>query len=117
MKPNKKTLQEKSKKLKRRIEDLSIADKRKVRAIAVKYEPGKKKAPKIVATGRGKVAEQILQLAEDNRIPMFEDQALTDLLSKLDLDMEIPPELYTLVAEVLAFVYQLNSLAKKKRKQ
>lgn len=116
MNQNKKSLQEKSKKLKRHIEDLTLPEKKKLKAIAVKYEPGKSKAPKIVATGRGAVAEQILLLAEENRIPMYEDQALTELLSKLDLDMEVPPELYTLVAEVLAFVYQLNKLAKKKRK-
>jgi flagellar biosynthesis protein len=85
-------------------------------AIAVKYDVEGGKAPKIMATGQGNIADMILQVAEENRIPFFEDSSLVDLLSKLDLDSEIPPELYTLVAEVLAFVYQLDKLAKKRQK-
>ncbi len=84
--------------------------------VAVKYDVDGAKAPKIMATGQGNIADMILQVAEENRIPFFEDPSLADLLSKLDLDSEIPPELYTLVAEVLAFVYQLDKLAKKRQK-
>ncbi len=112
----KKTLAEKSKQLKRRLDQLQgTKTGEKIRAIAVKYDPKKGRAPRIIATGRGPVAEQILKLAEENRIPMYEDDVLTELLSKLELDMEIPAELYTMVAEVLAFVYQLNKLAKSKK--
>ncbi len=113
---NKKSLADKSKQLKRRLDQLqSTKTGDKVRAIAVKYDPKKGRAPRIVASGRGPVAEQILKLAEENRIPLYEDEVLTELLSKLELDMEIPAELYTMVAEVLAFVYQLNKLAKAKK--
>lgn len=116
MKPErKKQLIEKTKRFKKRVEQLQPQNPSKVRAIAVKYDAKKGKAPRIVATGRGAVAEQILKLAEDNKIPLYEDSTLTDLLSKLDLDMEIPAELYTMVAEVLAFVYQLDKLAKARR--
>ena len=110
-----KRLKQNQKKIKRHIEDLSPADKHKMRAIALKYDLGKKKAPKIIATGKGVVAEKILQVAQDNQIPFFEDKALTDLLAKLELDVEIPPELFTMVAEVLAVVYQMNKLAQKKK--
>ena len=60
------------------------------------------------------VAEKILHLAEAHKIPFFEDPSLTDLLAKLELNSDVPPEMYTLVAEVLAFVYQLDKMAKKR---
>jgi flagellar biosynthesis protein len=92
-----------------------LENKAKKSVIAIKYDVEGGKAPKIIATGKGSIADMILQVAEENRIPFFEDPSLADLLSKLDIDSEIPPELYTLVAEVLAFVYQLDKLAKKRQ--
>lgn len=111
-KPNKSGL----KKIKQYREQLDLPEKQKVRAIAIKYDVDKSKAPKIVATGKGSVAEMILQVAEENKIPFYEDPSLADLLSKLELEEDVPPELYGLVAEVLAFVYQLDKLAKKRKK-
>ncbi len=121
MNPDKKSLpnpllNKKAKRLKRSLDQLDLPDKKNLKAVAVKYQPGKDKAPKIVATGKATVAEKILELAEENKIPFFEDETLTDLLSKLDLNTEIPAEMYTLVAEVLAFVYQLDKLAKARLK-
>lgn len=105
-----------SKKIRTKREDLQQpGNKSKLRAVALKYDLDKGKAPKILATGKGSVAEMILQVAEENRVPFYEDESLADLLSKLDLETEIPGELYTLVAEVLAFVYQLDKLAKKRQ--
>lgn len=101
--------------LKRYKEDLTSTGKPKLKAVAIQYDVDKERAPKIVAMGRGSVAEMILDIAEDNRIPFYEDPILTDLLSKLEVSAEIPGELYTLVAEVLAFVYQLDKLAKKRQ--
>jgi flagellar biosynthesis protein len=112
----KKSYEEKSKNIRRSLDDLTPKDRKNVRAIALNYEFGKKKAPRIVATGRGKIAESILQLAEENQVPLYEDESLTELLSKLDLDTEIPPQLFALVAEVLAVVYQMNKLSKSKGK-
>lgn len=89
---------------------------KKRQAIAIKYDIEKGRAPKIMATGQGNIADMILQVAEENKVPFYEDSSLADLLSKLELESEIPPELYTLVAEVLAFVYQLDKLAKKRQK-
>ena len=103
--------------IKKRVEDLNLPkDKSKLRAVAVKYEVKKSKAPKIVAIGRGGIAKDILDLAEEHRVPLYEDKTLMELLSKLEVNDQIPPELYTVVAEILAFVYQLDKLAKKKKK-
>lgn len=109
-------IKKKAKNIRRTLDQLSDRDPKNVRAIALNYEFGKKKAPRIVATGRGKIAENILQLAEENQVPLYEDENLTELLSKLDLDTEIPPQLFTLVAEVLAVVYQMNKLSNNKSK-
>ncbi len=111
-----KTVPNKAKRIKHHISELDLPELKKLRAVAVKYDIKKGKAPKIIATGKGVLAEQILRLAEDHKVPFFEDQSLTDLLAKLDLNDDVPPELYTLVAEVLAFVYQLDKLAKQKKK-
>jgi flagellar biosynthesis protein len=104
------------KKIKHRVDQLETKPLGKSRAIALKYDVDKSKAPKIVATGKGNIAEMILKVAEENKIPFYEDESLTDLLSKLELDDEVPKDLYGLVAEVLAFVYQLDRLAKKRQK-
>ncbi|NBV43085.1 FhlB domain-containing protein [bacterium] len=110
-------LNKKAKKLKRHLDELDLPERKNLQAVAVRYRPGKDKAPIIVATGKANVAEKILQLAEEHRIPFYEDSTLTDLLAKLNLNMEVPAELYTLVAEVLAFVYQLDKMAKNRRKR
>ncbi|MFH1617327.1 MAG: EscU/YscU/HrcU family type III secretion system export apparatus switch protein [Candidatus Margulisiibacteriota bacterium] len=85
-------------------------------AIAMRYDVEKDKAPLILASGRGPVADEILRIAEDNKIPLYEDPELAKLLGKLEIDTEIPAELYMLVAEVLFFVFQLDRMAEKKEK-
>lgn len=85
-------------------------------AIALRYDIDKDKAPLVLASGRGPVADEILRIAEDNKIPLYEDPELSKLLAKLELDSEIPPELYTLVAEVLFFVYKLDRMAQKRER-
>lgn len=81
------------------------------KAVALKYVPGESEAPVIVAKGRGKVAEAILDKAKENGVHVQEDAALVEVLSKLDLDEQIPAELYQLVAEVLTYVYRADRLA------
>lgn len=73
------------------------------KAVALSYDP-EDKAPKIVATGQGHIAEKIIQTAEEAKVPVHKDETLTDTLSKLDIGDFIPPELYEVVAEVLVFV-------------
>ena len=82
------------------------------KAVALKYEPGERSAPVLIAKGKGHMADQILEKAQENGIPIQEDSSLVEVLSKLDVDQEIPPELYTLVAEILSFVYRSDRKAK-----
>lgn len=78
-------------------------------AIALRYEPKKDQAPKLVGKGKGHLAEKILELARQNNIPIREDKNLVQILSRLELNQEIPADVYKAVAEILAFVYRLSS--------
>ncbi len=95
---------------------LSDSGDQKRTAIALRYDVDKDAAPLVLASGRGVVAEEILRIAEENKIPLYENSKLAELLSKLQLDTQIPPELYPLVAEVLYYVYQLDQMAEKRKK-
>jgi flagellar biosynthesis protein len=75
-------------------------------AVALHYD--EKNAPRISAKGRGKIADEILALAEEHGIPLHQDRELSALLAQLELGEEIPQELYLAVAEVLAFAYMLT---------
>lgn len=79
------------------------------KAVALKYDAGRDRAPRIAATGRGEIAKKIIAVAEKNNIPLYEDKNLIQVLEALDVETEIPPELYRAVAEVLAFVYRINN--------
>jgi len=85
-------------------------------AVALRYDIEKDAAPLVIASGRGVVADEILRIAEENRIPLYENPRLAEILSKLELDTQIPKEMYVLVAEVLYFVYQLDRMAEKRQK-
>ena len=78
------------------------------KAVALKYDVSKDRAPRVVARGRGAIAEKIIAIAKENHVPLYEDQNLVQILEALELETEIPPELYRAVAEVLAFIYRLN---------
>ncbi len=77
-------------------------------ATALQYEPENGGAPRVVASGQRKVAEQILAEARKHNILIYEDTALTSALSHVNLGEEIPPELYQVVAQVLAYIYRVN---------
>ncbi len=77
-------------------------------AAAIRYDADKSDAPRLTAKGSGQVAEKIIELARRHDIPVREDRVLVQILSKLDIDRQIPPELYRAVAEILAFVYSAN---------
>lgn len=83
--------------------------KRQNSAVALKYRSDLDKAPKVVAKGEGKVAQRIITLAKEHQIHIHQDPDLIEVLSHLDLNQEIPPHVYAVVAEILAFVYTLNS--------
>lgn len=77
------------------------------KAAGLKYKKGDN-APKIIGLGKGHIAEKIIELARENDIPIVKNPLLAHELTKLDLDQEIPPELYTAVAEILAFIYKTS---------
>jgi len=81
------------------------------KAVALKYEPEVRTAPVLIAKGQGAVADEIMRRARESGVPVQEDPSLVEVLSKLDLEQEIPPELYQLVAEVLSFVYRSDQRA------
>lgn len=78
------------------------------KAAALRYDRVRDNAPRVVAKGRGKIAEKIVALAQNHDIPLVEDHNLIQMLEALDVDTEIPAELYSAVAEVLVFIYRLN---------
>ncbi len=78
------------------------------KAAALKYNAQISSAPVVKAKGVGDVAEKIIEVAREHNIPIKEDADLVELLVQLDLEQEIPPELYKIVAEILAFVYNLD---------
>lgn len=87
-----------------------MTDKKHIRkeAIALSYDPNVGEAPKVVAKGRGKIAENILAKAEEHNVPIQEDPTLVELLGQLDVNETIPEQLYQAVAEVFAFIYHVD---------
>lgn len=81
-------------------------------AVALAYNPGDM-APAVIATGKGLIADKIIDGAKENDIPLYEDNKLANTLSKLDLGDSIPPELYSVVAEVLVFVDKMDKIKSK----
>jgi len=75
----------------------------------LKYDREADIAPKVIAKGGGLIAEKIIELARENNIPLKSDPVLVQMLSKLDIDEQIPVELYKAVAEIFAFVYSVNN--------
>ena len=83
-------------------------DKQIKKAAAINYDQAKNMAPRVVAKGKGPIAEQIIQVARKNDVPRLEDRNLANVLEAMELETEIPPDLYRAVAEVLVFIYRLN---------
>lgn len=88
-------------------------DNKKVQqAIALEYNPAED-APRVIASGRGVLAEKIIQKAKESDVPIHRDDKLADTLSRLEIGEMIPPELYEVVAEVLIFVDVMDKLKSK----
>lgn len=79
------------------------------RAVALRYSG--EGAPRVTAKGAGQVAERILAAAEEHDIPLYEDPQLLQLLAQIDLNAEIPEELYVAIARIIAFAYSLSGKA------
>lgn len=78
-------------------------------AVALSYEAGDE-APRIIATGKGAIAERIIEKAKENDVPLYEDSKLAGTLGRLEIGDTIPPELYEVVAEILLFVDDMDKL-------
>ena len=81
-------------------------------AVALAYMPGDA-APKILATGKGAIAEKIIETAKEADVPFYKDDKLADTLSRLEIGDMIPPELYEVVAEILVFVNDMDKIRAK----
>ena len=78
-------------------------------AVALEYEKGSREAPRVVAKGRGELARRIVELAEENGVTIDANGPLAEALSGVELDEQIPLELYEAVAEVIGFVLRANA--------
>lgn len=87
-------------------------DKKNKTAVALKYDPSDV-APKIIATGKGYLAEKIIEQAKEDDVPLYKDSKLAKTLSKLEIGDAIPRELYAAVAEILVYVDDMEKMKAK----
>ncbi|MGP3779675.1 EscU/YscU/HrcU family type III secretion system export apparatus switch protein [Halanaerobium saccharolyticum] len=80
------------------------------KTVALKYNQNTDRAPKIIASGKGSIAEMIIKKARQENIPIREDKDVVQVLAELNIGDEIPEELYTVIAEILSFFYDLEDL-------
>jgi len=88
--------------------DGNAGEKKIKKAVALGYDPSKDGAPQVLAKGKGLAADRIVEIAKEKGVDLYEDPALVEALSAVDIGKEIPEELYKVVAEVLAFIYSLD---------
>ncbi len=89
-----------------------MTEKKEKTAVALAYNPGDD-APKILATGKGYIAERIIEEAKEHDVPFYKDDKLAETLSRLEIGDAIPPELYEVVAEILVFVDGMDKIKAK----
>lgn len=87
-------------------------EQQKKTAVALQYERGDD-APKVVAMGKGLLADKIIDKAKETDVPLYKDEKLAKSLSTLEIGDSIPPELYEVVAEILVFVDRMDRLKNK----
>lgn len=85
------------------------------KAVALEYDRTNDSSPRVTASGKGAIAEQILQIAFDRGIKVRQDAELVDILALVEVDSPIPLEAFAAVAEILAYVYQANAGAKQRQ--
>lgn len=101
----------------RPIEEPETDPNAEAQAVALRYDMERDRAPKVVAKGKGYVAENIMTVAQMNAVPVYQNKTLVNMLMALDIDREIPPELYRAIAEVMAYVYRIDKRAGERRKK
>ena len=83
-------------------------NKKILKAAALSYDMKNNQAPTLRAKGQGDIAKNIIKLAKEHNIPIKKDEDLIELLTKLEIDQEIPPNMYKAVAEIFSFIYELS---------
>lgn len=83
-------------------------DNKTKQAVAISYDAKEDSAPKVIAKGQGYIAEKILETGLGHQIPVYQNQGLVNMLMAVELDKEIPPELYQAVAQVLVYIYKMD---------
>lgn len=91
-------------------------NKRK-KAAALSYKQEQALAPIVSAKGKGIVADNIIKKAKENNVPIIEDASLVEILSEININETIPPTLFEAVAEVFAFIYQVDQEAKQSKSE
>jgi flagellar biosynthesis protein len=77
-------------------------------AIAIGYDGERDEAPRVLAKGFGKIAEEIVEIGKENDVMIREDELLFESLARLDVSENVPPKLYQVIAELLAYVYKVE---------
>ena len=81
------------------------------KAVALKYKAYEDLAPKVIAKGKGELAKKIIEKAKEFDVPLFQNETLTDMLLNVEVDEEIPPQMYNAVVEVFIWLYKLEEKA------
>ena len=87
------------------------------KAVALRYDENKEAAPVIVASGLGYVAEKIVEIANDNEIPVYEDNSLATVLTQLELGTEIPEELYQAIVDIYVYFLKFSPSMEKEEEE
>lgn len=91
---------------------MNKVDEKRKDAIALKYQSKFDTAPKVVAKGKGLIADKIVSRAKDFGVPIQEEPSIVEVLSNLEINQQIPKDLYNVVAEVFAFIYRADKQIK-----
>jgi flagellar biosynthesis protein len=86
--------------------------KKREKAVALRYKSDTDSAPRVVAKGEGYIATRIREIAQEHGVPVSRNDDLVELLAQVELDREIPSELYGAVAEILSWIYRANESIK-----
>ncbi len=90
-------------------------DNKVKQAVALSYNAKQDNAPRVIAKGQGYIADKILETGQGHQIPVYQNQGLANMLMAVELDKEIPAELYQAVAQVLVYIYQMDQSKAKAR--
>jgi flagellar biosynthesis protein len=85
------------------------------KVVALRYKEDDSRAPTVVAKGEGDIARKIKEIARKEGIPIHRDDDLVELLAQIEIDREIPPELYSAIAEILSWIYKANTTLEKEQ--